>query len=190
PSLAAYWLPTGFAFAAVILAGYRMLPAIFVASLAASALSSGMSYAAVGIAAANTLEACAAGFLLDGWAEGRNTFSTTTGIGRFVPIAMGAAAVGAGIGAGSDLLFPASLAGETAGWSTFAATWLAGWLRDLTAGVVITPVLILWVTERPRSFEFASFMESLVTIAAAAAIGILVFGPRTADMPYRSALGI
>src|SRR5262252_6355835 len=88
PNAVALWPPTGVAFAAVMLGGYRLLPAVFAAAFLTHAVPFGPSYGAAVIAAGNTLEAFVLGSLVDGWAEGRTTFATTRGIGRFVPIAM------------------------------------------------------------------------------------------------------
>ncbi len=57
PNAVALWPPTGLAFAAVMLGGYRMLPAIFVAGFLTHAVPFGPSYGAAAIAAGNTLEA-------------------------------------------------------------------------------------------------------------------------------------
>jgi signal transduction histidine kinase len=188
PSAAAIWPPAGLAFAAVLLGGYRVVPAIFAGAFVANALSSGPSYAAAAIAAGNAVEALAVGFLVDGWVEGRNTFTATTGVAKFVPIAMLAAAVGASIGAGVQAgLGTTTLAGVD--WGTFAAIWLPWWLRDMTAALIITPALVLWVTDRPRSLDLASLSESGAIIAVASAVAAVVFGPLLADMPNRAALG-
>jgi signal transduction histidine kinase len=188
PTAVAIWPATGFAFAAVLLGGYRVLPAILVGAFAANALASGASYATAAIATGHTLAAFAAGLLVDGWAEGRNTFAGTRGIAAFVPIAMVAAAVSASVGAGVDLLLTAPGA-DSADW-TFLARWLPRWLSQLTGALVITPALVLWVTDRPRGFDLSSLAEASAIVAAAAAIGAVVFGPWTADLPNREALAL
>jgi signal transduction histidine kinase len=188
PNAAAIWPPSGFAFAAVMLGGYRLLPAIFVAAFFAHALASGPSYAAAAIAAGNTLEAFAVGFLVDGWTEGRTIFMAPTGIARFVAIAMGAAAIGASVGAAADLVLPAAPDTAIADWGSFAARWLPWWLSHVTAALVVTPFLVVWATDRPRGFDLAAFAESSLTIAAAAGLGAVVFGPLTAGLPNGAAL--
>ena len=187
PHAAAIRPPAGFAFAAVLLGGYRLLPAIFVAAFLANALGTGPSYAAAAIAAGNTLEAAAVAFLVDGWTEGRNAFAATTGVARFAAIAMAAAAIGASVGAGVDVLTAATGASSPNG-ATFIAKWLPWWLSDVAAALVITPALILWVTDRPRGFDLGSLVESSAAFVAAAAVGALVFGPLTAGLPNPTAL--
>ena len=188
PNAVALWPPTGLGFAAVMLGGYRMLPAILVAAFLTHAVPFGPSYGAAVIAAGNTLEAFVLGSLVDGWVEGRTTFSTTRGIGRFVPIAMIAAAVGASIAAGTEVLLPVSPRTEPAEVASFAAIWVPWWLRDVTAALVITPPLVLWVTERPRGFDFSSALEVSAVFAATAALAALLGGPLAVDVPNRAAL--
>jgi signal transduction histidine kinase/CheY-like chemotaxis protein len=187
PAAAAIWPPAGFAFAAVLLGGYRILPAILVGAFLANDMA-GASYATALIAAGETLAAFTFGLLVDGWAEGRNTFATTGGITRFVPIAMAATAVSASIGAGVDLLIPAQSAADAADWEAFAGKWLPWWLSNLSAALVVTPALVLWATDRPRGFDLAPFAEACVVIAVAGALGAILFGPLTAGLPNRSAL--
>src|SRR5215831_5606294 len=188
PNAVAFWPPAGLAFAAVMLGGYRMLPAVFVAAFLTHAVPFGPSDAAAVIAAGNTLEAFMLGSLVDGWAEGRTTFATTRGIARFVPIAMIAAAVGASVASGTDVLLPVPPRTEPSDVATFAAVWVPWWLRDVTAALVITPALVLWATERPRGFDFSSALEATAIIAATAAVGALLLGPLAVDVPNRAAL--
>src|SRR5262245_45372856 len=70
------WPPTGVALAAVLLLGYRIWPAIFVAALVANALTVGTLYTATAIAVGNTLEAMAGAYLINHWSGGRDTFAT------------------------------------------------------------------------------------------------------------------
>jgi signal transduction histidine kinase len=188
PSAAAIWPSTGFAFAAVMLGGYRILPAIFVGALFANAFESGPSYAAAASAAASTLEAFVLGFLVDGWAEGRNTFAATGAISRFVPIAMAATAIGAGAAAVVDLTLAAAPSGDNLDWASFVAKCLPTWLSHLSGALVVTPFLVVWATDRPRAFNFAALIESCALIAAAGAFGAILLGPLTAGTPDRAVL--
>src|SRR6266700_7721335 len=56
PSATTISPPAGFAFAAVLVGGYRVLPAIFAAAFFVYALPSGPSYAAAATAAGNAFE--------------------------------------------------------------------------------------------------------------------------------------
>jgi integral membrane sensor domain MASE1 len=104
PSATAIWPPAGIALAAVLLGGYRVVPAIFAAAFLVNALSSSPNYAAAAIAAGNAFEAFAGGFLVNRWAEGRNAFAAPTRIAKFVLIAMFATAISTTARDGSLLL--------------------------------------------------------------------------------------
>ena len=190
PGAALIWPPAAFALAAVVLGGYRVVPAIFAAAYLAYAAWSDQPYAVAAIAAGNTLEALAGGLLVNWWAGGRNAFAEPTGIAKFVLIAIFAAAISASIGSGVKLGLGAWSGLEQVDWEKFASVLFPWWLGDLAALLMITPPLILWVTDLPRSFELRSVLESTAIFAAAAAFGALAFGPLTADIPSAAPLAV
>jgi signal transduction histidine kinase/CheY-like chemotaxis protein len=188
PGAALIWPPAAFALAAVVLGGYRVVPAIFVAAYLAYAAWSDQPYAVAAIAAGNTLEALVGGLLVNWWAGGRNAFAEPTGIAKFVLIAILAAAISAGIGSAVKLGAWSGL--EPIDWEKFATVLFPWWLGDLAALLMITPPLVLWVTDFPRSFELRSVLESTAIFASAAAFGALAFGPLTADVPSAAPLAV
>jgi signal transduction histidine kinase/CheY-like chemotaxis protein len=190
PSAALIWPPAALALAAVLLGGYRVVPAIFAAAYLAYAAWSDQPYAVAAIAAGNALEALAGGFLVNWWAGGRNVFAAPTGIAKFVLIAIVAAAISASIASGVKLNLEAGSGAEQIDWARFAAVWFPWWLGDLAALLMITPPLVLWVTDAPRSFDLRSAMESTAIFATAAAFGALAFGPLTANVPSAAPLVI
>jgi signal transduction histidine kinase len=183
PAATAMWPPAGFALAAVLLGGYRLVPAIFAAAYVAKVTSFDLSYAAAVTAAGSAFEALAGAVLVNWWAGGRDAFLVPTGVFKFVLIAMIAAAIGASVGASLDLGLGTSVRIEQVDWEKFVSIWLPGWLSDLTAMVMITPALVLWVTDRPRSFDLRLLLESAVIFAAAGALGALAFSPWAATVP-------
>jgi len=188
--MTAIWPPAGFALAAVLLGGYRLVPAILVAAYVANADSSGPDYAAVATAAGNAFEAFAGAFLLDRWAGGRNAFAVPIGIAKFALIAVIVAAIGASIGSSIDLGLGASARITEVDWEKFASIWLPRWLGDLSAMLMITPALVLWVTDRPRSFELGPFLESSAIFAAAGALGAIAFNPLVAGISSMAPLAV
>jgi signal transduction histidine kinase/CheY-like chemotaxis protein len=194
PSATVIWPPTGFALVAVLLGGYRLVPAIFAAAYVANTGSSDPSYAAAA-AVGNVFEALAGGFLVNWWAGGRNAFRAPTGIAKFVLIAIFVAAISAGIGASVNLGLGASSRIEQVGWEQidwerFAFIWFPWWLGDLAAMLLITPGLVLWVTDRPRSFNLSRFLESTAIFATAGAFGVVAVTPLTANMPSAAPLAV
>lgn len=159
------------------------MPAIFVAAYVANAVSSGPTYAVGAIAAGDAFQAFAGGFLVNWWAGGRHIFTMPTGIAKFALIAAIAAAISASVGASVELGLGDSVRIEEIEWEKFAAIWFSAWLSHLAALLMIMPVLVLWVTERPRSFDLRSLLESTAIFAAAGAFGAIAFSPTAADMP-------
>lgn len=194
PSATAISPPAGFAFAAVILGGYRVVPAIFAAAFFLYALPSGPSYVAAATAAGNALEAFAGGFLVNRLAAGRGAFAASTGVAKFAGIAALAAGIGATVGAsvGANIVSGVGISSlaDNIDWGKFAAIWFPWWLGDLAAILMITPVLVLWTTERPRSFEVWPLLESSAVFAATGALGVVAFSPLMAEMPDRAPLGV
>jgi signal transduction histidine kinase/ActR/RegA family two-component response regulator len=186
----AIWPPAGFALAAVLLGGYRLVPAILAAAYVATADSSAPDYASAATATGNAFEAFAGAFLLDRWAGGRNAFAVPIGVGKFALIAMIVAAIGASVGSSIDLGLGTSARIELIDWAKFAQTWLPRWLADLAAMLMITPALVLWVTDRPRSFELGPFLESSAIFVAAGALGAFAFNPMSAAISSMAPLAV
>jgi len=82
PGASAIWPATGICPASTLVRGYRVGPAILVASFAANVTNAGSVYTSAGIAAGNMLEALAAAWLINLWSNGRETFETTTDVAK------------------------------------------------------------------------------------------------------------
>jgi integral membrane sensor domain MASE1 len=139
------WPPTGFAIAAILLWGYRIAPAIFVAAFLINQITAGSIFTSLAIAGGNTLEAAVAGYLIRHWAEGKQVFETPTGVTKFALISLAATVVSATIGVSS-----LTLAGY-AEMSSFILVWLTWWFGDLAGALVVTPVVVLWAKSEPAS---------------------------------------
>jgi signal transduction histidine kinase/ActR/RegA family two-component response regulator len=190
PGAAIIWPPAGFALAAVLLGGYRVVPAIFAAAYAANAASWDPDYATAAVAAGHAFAAFAGGVLVKWWAGGGNVFAVPTGIAKFVLIAVIAAAIGAGVGVSVDLGIGVSAPIEQVEWAKFVSLLSPRWLGDFAALLMITPVLVLWATDYPRSFDLPALLESTAIFAAAGAFGVLVFGPLAAASPSAAPLAV
>ena len=184
PSATPIWPPTGLALAAVMLWGYRVWPAVFVAAWLANATTAGSIYTSSAIAFGNTLESVVGAYLISRWSGGLRTFDTPGGVVRFALISLAVAApLSATIGIGS-----LSLAGYVAG-DHLASTWMTWWLGDLAGALVITPVLVLWLTSRPWTSHGDELFETWLVLAGALAVGVIAFSPLIEQTANRDPLG-
>jgi len=192
PDATAIWVPAGFAFAAVLLGGYRLVPAVLVASLLVNALRTGWTVAAAATAAANAFEAFAGVYLVNRWADGRDVFATPGAVAGFVLIAMAVAAICAGVGAMASIDASVGIGNlaQLGDWETLAAAWLKWWFGDVAAVLMITPVLVLWATGYPRSFALRPLGEAIAVFAAAGAIAAVAFAPLQAEDAIRGRLAV
>jgi integral membrane sensor domain MASE1 len=170
---------TGIAIAAVLVWGYRVAPAVFIAAFFVNQLTAGSAFTSLGIAAGNTLEAVIASYLVRRWDGGQHVFDTAAGVAKFAIIAVVSTAVSASIG-------PTSLALggylETNILSHVALTW---WLGDLAGALIVTPVVLLWA----RNPTWRLFWENSTSIAlsyvGAVGVGLIAFSPLIPQVPIR-----
>src|SRR5262249_9611716 len=126
PSASSVWPPTGFALAAIVLWGYRVWPAIFLAAMIANAAAASSIGTAVAIATGNSLEALIGAALINVWCNGCDTFSTPNTVAKFAVICA-AVATPTSATVGTTAL---AIAGD-AEWANLANIWLTWWLGDL-----------------------------------------------------------
>jgi integral membrane sensor domain MASE1 len=169
-SATAVWPPTGIALAAVLLFGNRVAPAIFIGAFLVNITTAASVFSSLGIAAGNTLEAVAGGFLVTRFANGLAAFSRARDIVSFSLLAgILSTAISATIGVTSLLLAGDAQAGQ------FVAIWLTWWLGDAAGALIVTPLLLLWITT-PRLGPLGTRpAESVLLLIAVAGAGALVF---------------
>jgi signal transduction histidine kinase/CheY-like chemotaxis protein len=172
PSASSIWPPTGFALAAIVLWGYRVWPAIFLAAMIANATAAGSIGTAISIATGNSLEALAGAALINVWSNGRDTFSTSNTVAKFTVICVVLATpISATVGITS-----LAIAGYVE-WANFANVWLTWWLGDLISALVVTPVVVLLARSDALTFSRTEVIRSAVVISLAVAIGFIAFNP-------------
>jgi PAS domain S-box-containing protein len=186
------WPPTGAALSIVLLRGNRIWPAIGVGSLSAAALSANSTiFGAATAAMATTLAALAGAWLINRWSDGRKTFASTRSIAKFLAISFApTAAISSGIAIGAPAF--ADAVGVAHSLNPSMITWIAWWLFDAVAMVMITPVVLLWAGT-PLGRSPKAIGEAAGILSAAIAIGVVSFSPSyyLDDLfPYRAALGI
>jgi PAS domain S-box-containing protein len=171
------WPPTGIAIAALLLLGYRVWPGIlagaFLVNLTAlSAPIEKSVVASLGISIGNTLEALAGAWLARRFAHGKHAFRRPQTIFRFVGLsAMAATLISPLVG-----LVSLSIVGLEQ-WVNFAPLGLIWWLGDVVGAVVITPLLLLWVTNpRLHPSRKQLWEGTALGVALTLTCGFLFFG--------------
>jgi len=183
PSATPIWPPTGFALAAVLLLGYRIWPAIFLAALIANATTAGSIYTSLAIATGNTLESVVGAYLVNRWSGGVSTFDTPAGVTRFALISfMPSTMISATLGVVSLCL------SGYADWADFASIWMTWWMGDLAGALVITPVILLWTTTFTRSSVRQEWMQSCAVFGTAIVVGLIAFSPLIEQTANRAPL--
>ena len=172
PNATPVWPPTGLALAVVLLRGYRVWPAIWLAAFAANEATAGSVSTSLAIATGNTLESVVAAYLINRWSGGLATFETPAGVARFALICF----------APSTMISPTfgvvslSLSGY-ADWANFATIWLTWWVGDLAGALLIAPVVVLWAKSPASSLERRELLRAAAVFLTAIGIGLIAFSP-------------
>ena len=164
------WPPTGIAAAALLLGGFRLWPAIFLAAFLVNVTTSGTAYTSLGIAAGNTLEAVVGVYLTVHYANGRRVFERTHDFFRFVAFSTLAAALSPTLGLASLRL------GGFVSSNDLARSWLTWWVGDMGGFLLVAPAVILWIENPTIVRDGRRLLEKSLTLVAIVVVGVLEFG--------------
>ena len=138
-SATAIWVPTGIAFASLLLFGYRVWPAIFVGAFLVNFSTTSVFLPSIVIAIGNTLEGVVGTFFINKLAKGKRVFERPRNFYNFVFFTVFLATmISATFG-----VITLSSAG-LADWSDHKQIWFTWWLGDLFGALIFAPTLILW----------------------------------------------
>ena len=182
PSASPIWPPTGVAFAAMLLRGYRVWPAILIGAFAANLTTAGSIATSLAIGAGNTMEGLLGAYLINRLSDGKATFESPAGVARFALLAFLPTALSATIGVTSLAV------GGFVDWAVLGSVWLTWWLGDLAGALLVTPVILLWAAADIRSPSRRKLFESIVIFCVACAIGLIAFSPVFATSERRAPL--
>ena len=173
------WPPSGIAYAAVLLLGYRVWPgvalgafcanvAVFLANQTASALSIGA--VSLLIAAGNTLEAVTGAYLLRRWVGSPNSLGRVTDVFKFLAVSLLMCAVSSSIGSTSICL------AGVAPWTVYGTISLTWWLGDVAGVLILTPTLLAWWRQPRIRWEPRRLAETALLFLTLCVFGLTVFG--------------
>jgi signal transduction histidine kinase len=169
-SATAVWMPSGISLAALILFGYRSWPAIFAGAFLVNFTTEGSIATCLGIASGNTLEALAGAWLVKRFAGGRDAFLHPHNIFKFALLAGISTMIAATLGT-TSLFVTGYAEGARPG-----QVWLTWWLGDAMGDLLITPVILLWASDRTVAWNRRKTMEAMLLLLLLVLAGMAVFG--------------
>jgi signal transduction histidine kinase/integral membrane sensor domain MASE1/CheY-like chemotaxis protein len=183
PQVTLVWPATGLALAAVVLFGLRVWPAIALGAFAANVTTQEPPLVAAGVALGNTLEAVAAGWLLERAGFRPRLGRLEDALALVVCGALVSTLLSATVGTAS------LCAGGLHPWETFDELWSTWWLGDMGGDLVVAPLLLCWAGRPWRRWGGREFAELGALGLAACAVGWVSFGPPLGMLPSESPLG-
>ena len=167
----AVWPPSGLALAAVLLAGNRAWPGIWLGAALANVMVQSSALAALFIGTGNTLEALVGATLIRHYLGVPRRFSCGEDVFKFVALIAIASMVAATIGVLSIIATGAMT------WADFPVHWRTWWQGDVTGIIIVTPVVLLWTDNPPEPWPLPRKLEATVFALSLALAAYVVVGP-------------
>ena len=171
PFATAVWPPTGIAIATLLLLGNGLWPGILLGTFLINATTGGFPIIAAGIATGNTLEALAAAYLVNTFANGRRAFERPQDVVKFVVLAaLLSTTISASIGVTTIVVTGAAT------WSDAGPIWLTWWLGDAAGVLIVAPLLVVWGTNLALSWQRSRVAEGAALLLTLALTSLAMFG--------------
>ncbi len=175
----AVWPPSGIALAAVLLAGYRVWPGIWLGSFLvnigtlwhspnATAVVAILVTANIGLG--STLQALVGGYFIQRITGSSVPLSRSQDVFKFIGVEILSCLLAPTFGATGLCL------GGFLAWSSFAFSWWTWWIGDLIGVLVIAPVLLSWWSRQPISWKARDVAEAAVLLLTLLVLSQIVFG--------------
>ena len=178
----AVWPPSGVAVAAVLLAGNRMWPGVWLGAALANLTVQASGVAALLLGTGNALEALVAAALIRRLIGIPTRFESGEDVFKFVAAAAVGATVAATIGVSAIALVGAKPLAD------FAINWWTWWQGDLTGIIVFAPLILFWTARPSRRVSSSKKIEATLFAVVLAAAGYIVFGSGTTSLGISPAL--
>lgn len=175
PPVSPVWPPAGVGLAAMLLLGYRVWPAIFIASFFVCEVAATPLHASAAISVANTLEAFVAAYLVNRFARGIKAFETAQSVFKFI---LAACVLSPTVGATICFayLYPAGVPqGPDKG-----IMWLTWCMGDGIGILLFAPFLILIFGSPHHRLSKGEALELSAMTIGLIVVCLTVFGPFSA----------
>ena len=172
------WPPSGIAFAALLLLGYRVWPGVAIGAFLANMVvflinqTAGVPGAialSLWIAIGNTLEAVCGMMLLRRLGAATGPFNRALSVFKFLGTALLMCLVSSTVGTTGLAVF------EVAPWVMYSQIWFTWWLGDLAGVLILTPALLSLFERSGRSERSRPRWETALLFAALFAVGLMTF---------------
>ncbi len=158
PNTSPVWPPTGIAIAALLLFGIRYWPGIALGVIFGYLFNNNALNISVGLAVGNSLEAIAAAFLLKKIAKFHNSLDRIQDVIGLAVWGALATTISASIGVITLLLAGTGI--QNVVWTV----WYTWWIGDFMGALVITPLLLVWITNWPILWNPKKTLEVLIVL--------------------------
>jgi signal transduction histidine kinase len=162
------WPPTGIAIAALVLCGRRFWPGIFLAALLVNAGQGIPLWAALLIAAGNTLEAVAAQMILQRMSF-RQSMDRVRDVGVLAVTALLVTTISASLG--TLAIWLAKIPVKD-GMGFF---WMVWWVGDVLGALLVAPVVFTWTSDWRVRGGAARWVESTILVTLLVLVAMAVF---------------
>jgi PAS domain S-box-containing protein len=178
----AVWPPSGLAVAAILLAGNRLWPGVWLGAALANLTVQASGAAALLIGTGNVLEALVAAALIRRLIGVPHRFESGEDVFKFVAVAAAAATLAATIGVST-----VAVTGTTR-LTDFATNWWTWWQGDLTGIIVFAPLILFWTARPARALSRSKKIEATTCALVLASTGYIIFGSSTTSLGFSPAL--
>jgi len=178
----AVWPPSGLALAAILLAGNRVWPGIWLGAALANLTVQSSALVAVFIGTGNALEAVLGASLIRHFIGVPRRFERGEDVFKFVGLVAITSMVAATIGILSIV------ATGAISWADFPAHWWTWWQGDTTGIIIVTPLILLWTDTPPEARPLSRKLEATgfalgLALTAYAVVGTDVIAGTHAPSP-------
>lgn len=175
PNVTAIWAPTGIAFAALVLGGWRLVPGVLAGAFLANVTTEVPLYTTLGITVGNSAEAMVGALLFDRLG-GSPRFDRLRDVFALAVVAVTSTAVSASVGV-TSLELGDALADDV------GSVWRLWWLGDVGGDLLVAPFLLVAATHWPFR-ELAGRAPEALALAAGLAATCLVAFQSTLPVGY------
>ncbi|MBI5890410.1 MAG: EAL domain-containing protein [Nitrosomonadales bacterium] len=166
-----FWPSSGIALAAILLFGYRFLPAVFIGAFFSNLTSGLPLFAVVGMAFGATLEAWLGAYLLKRVTRFNRRLAEVRDVYRLV-------LYGGAIGSISSAVIGSTclLAAGAVPLDRYPQTMLFWWMGDALGIILFTPAILAYAQHKPLSWTGARIGEAALLLLVLTLLTPLVFG--------------